>query len=387
MTARPRIRLQAPAIIFKLSASIQPLIHGNQPEWTDPYLPSGVPFPVNLLQPLQDDPALKGATPRLSAHRLLRAAPTVASVRPETLPLKIVSRKAFRAVPALGARMKYHRSNAISSRSIAIALLDIEIPAFAQSGVVIEMVRLQLTDGMAEDMVTGQTLKLPIECRPRDNTAFLYRLELNNNFADTVPHSTNHKALDVTINAVVKLSSVCRPRIEMRWRTSVDFSTAVNPNFGRSGQSLQRNNRPASLQTPTRSSTKPVQPSDSANSSAKNSIEGVRGNLSASPDNGITVTFTAAAEVYVGEPFRWDIFIVNRLNKVRNLVIVVVPRQTAIEVRKAVSRPPSSSSNTGSKSSSIADPVIDENLLYADMKAHRTEEALLVCLTTDIRAG
>ena len=387
MAARPRIRLQAPAIIFKLSASIQSQIHGGRPEWTNPYLPSGVPFSTNLLQPLQDDPALKGAVPRLSAQRLLRAAPTTASIQPATLPLRIVSRKALRFIPALSARIKYHRSSPICNRSTVIALLDIEIPAYSQSVVVLETVKLQLNDGMAEDIVNGQTLNLPIECRPRDTTGFLYRLELNNTSEDTILQSTNHRALDVTINAVVNLSSDCRPRIEMRWRTGADFSTAVNTNFGRFGQSLQRYNHPPSLQTPTGSSTKSVQPSDSTTSSAKNSIEGVTDNSSISPDIGITVTFTAAADVYVGEPFRWDVFIVNRSNKTRNLVLLVIPKQTKPEARKAGSRPTSSSSNTGSKTSSVANAVFDENLLFADMKAHRTEEALLVCLTTDIVAG
>ncbi|MCJ1245034.1 hypothetical protein MMC30_002235 [Trapelia coarctata] len=381
---RPRIRLQAPAIIFKLSASLQPLKQDKQPVRPDPYLPSGVPLPVNLLQSLEDDPTLKtkGIVPRLSDQRLSRTIPASQAPRPETLPIKIISRKAFRAIPALSARMKYHKASGAGSKPTIIASLDIEIPAFAPSVLELRAVKLQLTEGIAQDMV-HDILKLPMQCRPRDSASFLYRLEPHNALTDTASITSNARVLEVSISAVVLVSSLCRPQIEMRWRTSVDFSATVNPSFGKAGQSMQRTNRPASLPTPPGSSFRISQSAGSA----KNSTESSRNNGNTLADIGITIAFSATGEVRVGEPFRWDIFIVNRSPKTRKLVITVIPKRKRMESKNPASRPSSSASNHVNKAKEIADPVTDENILYTAMKMHSTEHAQLVCLSTDMKIG
>lgn len=382
--ARPRIRLQAPAIIFKLSASLQPLKQDKQSVRPDPYLPSGVPLPVNLLQQLEDDPAIKakGNVPRLSDQRLSRTIPTAQASRPETLPIKIISRKAFRAIPALSARMKYHKATGAGRKPTVIASLDIEIPAFAQSVLELRAVKLQLTDGIAQDMVTD-ILKLPMQCRPRDSASFLYCLEPYNAFTETTSMASNTRVLEASISAIVLVSSLCRPQIQVRWRTTVDFSTAVNPNLGKPGQSMQRNNRPASLPAPTGS---PFRISQSPGS-AKSSTESSRNNGSSLADMGITIAFSSAGEIRVGEPFGWEIFIVNRSPKARKLILTVIPKRKRLEAKKPASRPSSSASNHGAKPKEVADPVTDENILYAAMKTHSTEHAQLVCLTTDIKIG
>ncbi|MCJ1400170.1 hypothetical protein MMC11_003374 [Xylographa trunciseda] len=385
--ARPRIRLQSPAIMFKLSASLQPQVTGGPLQKNDPYLPSGVPFPLNLLQPLQDDPALKGAAPRLSAARLSRSIATSRPMPAETLPLRTVSKKAIRAIPAISARMRYHKSSDTVSKLSLIASLDIEIPVFADNDVDLQSVNVQLNEGEAENLVDSRILKLPVQCRPRDNIGFLYQLTPSNAVNDRGSNTLSANALEVAIDGEVLVSAICHPRIQMRWRTNVDFSTALNPNFGKPGQSMQRSHRPTSLPAPAASTFKANIPAESGSDSSKNSIEGSRRTSTTITDVGITVTFTAAKEVYVGEPFTWDIFIVNRSTKSRRLAIVAIPKLKRLEGRKAGSRPSSSSSNPGNKTGPIADAVVDENLLHAVMKTQSTEGAQLVCLTTEIKIG
>jgi len=158
----------------------------------------------------------------------------------------------------------------------------------------------------------------------------------------------------------------------MRWRNNVDFSTALNPSYGKPSQSMQRSNRPASLP-----------------GSAKASTESARGSAGALAEMGITLTFSAVSDVRVGEPFSWDIFLVNRSAKTRKLVITVLPKRTPQAAKKGSSRPPSSTSasNSGTKETEVANPVTDENTLYTSFKTHSTEHAELVCLTTDIKIG
>lgn len=358
---------------------MQPLSNSARTGSTDPYLPSGVPIQSSVFQPLQDDPALRGVTQRPSGSKASSYHASISSIRSETLPLKTVSKKAIHALPAISARMRYHRSNSISNNSAVVASLDVEVPVFSSSQVELQSIKLQFNDGKVEDLVVGRTIIFPIVSQPRDSTAFLYRLQLAHAVRDNITIASGVKVLEVAIDAEVLVSSVCRPNIQMRWRTNVDFSTALNPNFSKPGQSIQRDHRPRSLPT-TMAST--FVTNGSGPSTTKSPHE------RPFPNIGIAVTFTATKEVHVGEPFCWEVLIVNRSKQSRNLAIIVIPKSRGPEARKTTSRPSSSTSNSGSMAGTIADAVVDENLLYAAMKAAQSiDEAHLVCLTTDIKIG
>ncbi|MCJ1284750.1 hypothetical protein MMC26_004086 [Xylographa opegraphella] len=385
--ARPRIRIQSPAIMFKISASLQPQTTGNSPQEYDPYLPSGVPFPINLLQPLQDDPALNGSASRLSAFQLSQKSVISPTTPLETLPLRTISKKAIRTIPAISARIRYHKSSDTLSKSTIIASLDIEIPVFANNDVDLQSVNVHLNEGEAEDLIREHILKLPVKCRPKDNIGFLYRLTFPDVDNDRGSSALSATVLEVSIDGEVQVSTICHPKIHMRWRANVDTSTALNPNFGRPGQSMQRNHRPISLPAPAASIPKANIPTDSGIDVGKDSTEGSGRTSTTIADIGITATFTATEDVYVGEPFTWDIFIVNRSTKSRRLAIFVLPKLKRSEGKKVGSRPSSSSSNQGSRSGSVADAVVDENVLHAVMKTQSTEGVQLVCLTTEIKIG
>ena len=378
------MRLQAPAVSFKLSASVGTPRFSKLSEVDDPYMPSGVPLPVNLLQSLQADPALKGIEPRLSALRLSRAMPPGRPAEFKSYALKAVSRRAFRAIPALGAKVRYNKPIDSSSRPLLIASLDIEVPSFVQYDVQLEAVDMQLPNGEVENLVKGQVVKLPMKCRSRDNIIFLYRLSPGAGFVDG---ASNGRTLAISIDATVLVSDICRPRIAMRWSTGVDFSTALNPSFGAPGQSMQRSNRPASLPGP---SINPLNVNASvvARDVHVSHAEEVSPHRRTSSlgDIGITVTFTEVGKVYVGVPFQWEVFVVNRSTKPQKLAIIVIPKRRKGDGKKQVSRPSSSSSH-GGKKNTVADAVIDENYLYTVQKTGAMEDAQLVCLTTDIRIG
>ena len=380
---RPRLRLQTPAIMFKLSASLQSLQHESQGDVSDPYLPSGVPFAPNLLQPLQDDPALRLVQPHPSSRRPSRALSTTRSQRPESLPLKVASRRALRAVAGISARVRYYRSNIMSRNPTVTASLDIEIPSYLQYSVDLKMVDLNFYDGIVEMIAKEHILKLPVKCHSRDNIVYLYHLTPRPGILDG-PSAASSRHLDVSLDATVLISDTCNPKIEMRWRTNVDFSMALNSNYNRPGQAMQRGSRPSSLPP----QVIPTRPSDSKNAAKLSSdSQSSQQRFTANADVGITITFTAFGDVYVGEPFRWDVFIVNRSNKIRQLAIMAIQKRRKGDSISQPSRASATSSEPFAQYRQIADSVLDENYLYQLNKQGSMETATLVCLTTDTKIG
>ncbi len=101
---------------------------------------------------------------------------------------------------------------------------------------------------------------------------------------------------------------------------------------------------------------------------------------------GITITFTAPLVVRVGEPFRWDAFLVNRSDMPRRLAIVVIPKRKRGDPKGHSSRP-STSSMSGQKDGGVAEHFTDENLLYAVQRNTGREPPQIVSLSTDIKIG
>lgn len=377
--------MQIPAILFKLSASLRPTEDEVLADLGDPFLPSGVPLPANLLQPLQDDPELKGMEPRLSVLRLSRALPSMRARRPETIPLKVTSRRAVRAISAVSARVRYHRSMISARDPVVTASLDIEIPPIVNSITEIKSIDLDFKEGEIEMMAKDYVLKLPLRCQPRDNIVFLYYLTLGPAFTDRMSTASNSKALEISIDATVLVSETCHPRIEMRWRMQVDFSTALNPDFRRPGQSMQRSSRPANLP----SAVVPASTMQNTNNTTKVSSESYRNMQDLAPpkETGITVTFTALGEVYVGEPFRWDVFIVNHSGKSKQFSVVAIPRRTRRYSQTLSFGPSSANSRVEMDHHQTAEAVLDEKTLYTMKKKGSLGTAQLVCLTTEIKIG
>lgn len=352
----------------------------------DLYLPGGVPASLNLLDSLKDEPSLHGIGPRLSASRLSRIASTDQDTTSGDQKLKVLPQLAFRAIPAVTARVRYSKCSAHPNQPTVFASLDIETAPFFDNDIVITAIKMVLPDGSATNLTT-KSLNFPITCRPKDNPIFLFHLVPNEDPHDLTHTNRTSKILHIAVEANVVVSETCRPRIEMRWKTGVDFSIALNPSYGASGQSLQRKQRPASLPVISATGNKSETPpsGNDADSAGKVPAPGRRLTTSIN-DLGITLTFTAPGEARVGEPFFWDVFVVNRSNKPRRLAITVIPKRKRGNFKGHLPRP-SSSSMGGRREAGTADQALDENLLYALQRNVGKESPQIVSLSTDVKIG
>ena len=384
---RPRVRLSSPSILFRPSGSSRRSRPASSTGLENQYLASGIPTSVNLLESIKDEAALKGVVPRLPALRLSRINTTNSNHLLIDQAISVISQQEFRAVSALTARIRYSRANSVTGRPTIIASLDIETGTLIDHDVSIESIHMRLSEGTTEDMGRGIASALPITCRPRDNPTFLFRLASNALLSGiTNPNSnsnTSSRTLDISINATVLATKSCRPRIEMRWRSSVDFSTFLNPTFGVPSQPLQRSKRPENISMAHvfSNETGTAGPGQGPNSESTQSLEqGIAiGHL------GVSMTLTAPKEIFVGEPFCWDIFVVNRSNVPRKLAVAVIPKRKKGDLRAHLSKS-SNSSSAGRHDPKTAEAVVDENLLYA-MQRNVNDAVHIVSLSNDLKIG
>ncbi|KAI9738925.1 MAG: hypothetical protein M1818_005239 [Claussenomyces sp. TS43310] len=386
--ARPmKLRLQGPLVIFSATASLRPPEQVDSSIMEDEYLPSMVPSGINLLESFSNDPAFGEVKPRLSALRVSRVTPPNHAAKDALRPLKNYSHPSIRIAPALSARVRYTRANGLPPSFSTVASLDIDISSYAGHEVGLETVNFDITEGVVEDLNGGQGMALPIRCLPRDDVTLLYRLRPD----DLEISKSNVKPVKILIVARVKISSACTPLITLRWVTSVDFTAPINPSFtpGASSHAIQRDHRPTQLSISSNSETVPTVASLAlTRPDALPSIDvTTRHQRSSSvPDFGVTTTFTAPSDAAIlpGKPFSWEVFIVNRSDRSRKLALVVIPRRRRAE-RINTNRPPSTS--YGHKDPSVADAVLDDNILHAMQKNAVIEPINVVCLSTDVRIG
>ena len=385
-SGRPRIRLHSPTIFFRLSATLRPDKEVNNP--TDSLLQSGIPGSINLLESLKGDPALNGVEPWLSDSKLHGISPKSYDSFVNDGNLRVGTQMAFRGLPAISSRVRYSKSHGRAGRFSVIATLDVETGAFSDEDISITHVNMQLSEGSAQDMGKGTAPPLPLKCRPKDNPTFLFSLTPSGPDLDTYNHSLAKTVL-ITVHATVLVSENCRPTIEMRWKTGIDFSAALNPIHGAPGPSMQRPNRPISLQRTSSTAdgdTMAVSAREGKASYESGSNE-QQHRMSSVVDFGISITFTAPKAVYVGEVFSWDVLILNRSSKPRQLALIVIPRRRKGLLVGTHSARSSSSSMKGRKVGEFADSVIDENVLYAMQRNAGHEAMQVISMSTDVRVG
>lgn len=374
-------------IVFKPSAILKQAVLADAGHSNDQYLPSGIPGSLNIFESLTGDRILHGIEPRLSVFRLSRVGSTTQGAKPTDWTLKSLPPAAFRAIPALSAKVRYSSSSSHTGKVTLIASLEIETAPFFDNDIVITNIAIQLFEGLAQDLNTCGGLILPIRCRPKDNPIFLYRLIPTEKDADGSILSSTSRMLEIAIDATVIVSESCRPQIKMRWKTGVDFSIPLNPSYGAPGQSLQRNKRPASLPVPLSNSSNGTMSALAQEDDAANALSTpMRQRAVSTSDLGITITFTAPSEVRVGQPFSWDVFIVNKSSRPRKIMIVVIPKRRRGDHRGHLSKS-SSSSISAHKGNGNADAVMDENRLYAFQRNVGTDIPQLVALSTDLKIG
>ncbi len=386
---RPRLRLQNPSIVFSVTAKLKPTEQVKSEILREEYLPSQVPSGMNLLESFNNDPALGGVKPWLSALRVSRVAPVTQAARDLMRPLKNVSRNSIRIYPAVNARIRYSRPNSTSTNPSVIAALDVDITPFANCELTLREVQLDVTGGRVEDLNSTPGLTLPIKCLPQDDITFLYRISPHD---IDITYKSQIRSLAISIVANVHLTSACLPKISMHWTTTLDFTPPVNHSYGTPTQSIQRAHRPSQISigsssfetAPTVSSLAPILPDALPHTEVTTSHQ----RSSSIPDFGVTCTFTgppSSQPIVPGVPFSWSVFIVNRSDRPRKLALVVIPKRRRTEAR--ITRPPLTSHGNSHRDSQVADAVLDENIVYAMQRNSAVESTEIVCMSTGIRIG
>jgi hypothetical protein len=373
---RPQGRFHKPAVYFQPTASFKP---ASSPKKTDPddeYLPSRVPTALNLLQAFENDPALAGVHPRLSAMRINKIAPSATSiVREMVRPIRNGQRPLFRVLPALIWRVRYARVHTSLSDLSLIASLDLEVASYATYDVRINKVDLNLHGGDVTPFANihnSETIN-----KPGDQMTYLYKIKPDIATDGTPSLGSKGHFLTMTVSAEVLMSNNCHPKIAIEWKTPVDFTAG-------SEQTASMIKAAHRLSTPSTQAAKSSNPDALPAHDTQTQIaeEAVTNAIN------VTLTISGPPKVTVGETFTWDVFIVNRSDKVRKLAVLVIPKRKR-DFENHASRLSTSSAGglKSDKKELLANAVVDENIVYAKQKSARTETAELICLTTDIRVG
>ncbi|KAF2637082.1 hypothetical protein P280DRAFT_458864 [Massarina eburnea CBS 473.64] len=360
--SRPRGRFHRPAIYFHPTASLKPAERSKNGTGDDEYLPSGVPTALNLLQSFESDAALRGINPRLSALRINKIAPGTPVAKELTRPVRTGQRRLFRALPALIWRIRYSKVQSALSDLSLMASLDLEIAYVTGCSITVEEIQLSLKGGEVKP-ISDQKLASLVH-GPGDQLTCLYKITPDLAFDGTPLFGRDGHVLSLAIKANVLVSDDCRPVVNIAWQTTVDFTTDLNTNLIKAAHRLS--NPSAQL---------------------KESAEGHRQSDDAwNRVIHVTLTITGPPRVHVGDTFHWNVFIVNQLDKPRQLAVLVLLKR-----KREIHNPrPSTSSGIGhrtDKKDLLATAVVDENVVYAKQKEAKAESADLMCLTTDVRIG
>lgn len=317
--SRPRMRLQAPSIVFAATAGLKLLDPRKARDAVDDgYMQSCAPAGLNLLESFADDPMLGGIQPRLSALRVSRVAPVTQTKQPLRLFRGMQSLR-LRVYPVVHTRVRFARPNTSPPSPALIALLEVDFTPFFDCEAALNKIDLSVTDGTVDDLNSQDLMALPLHCVAHDHLTFLYRLAPRQ--LDIISkHPSRELVITVEVAVLVQPDDAdpCTPKLTMSWTTPLDFTLPVNPGFGTPmTKPIERRHKPSQLSISGGVDSMPlVSPSvtrPDALPSLEASITTQRNFETPVPEFGITVTFVGPERpVYAGEEFAWTVFVVNR---------------------------------------------------------------------------
>ncbi|KAI0015551.1 TRAPP trafficking subunit Trs65-domain-containing protein [Xylariomycetidae sp. FL0641] len=399
--SRPRMRLHSPSAVFSAVASLKPADVSLSSGLRDGYLPSGVASGLNLLESFANDPAMNGVKPRLSALRVSRVAPITRQAKDLLRPIQSLSTLAVRIFPAIHSRIRFTHPNTAPPTAAMIAMLEVDFTPFIECEVMLDKVSLSLTNGTSDDLTKQTGMSLPMSCVAYDHVTFLFRLAPGEtDFATRNPM----RDLDIAISATALVRpGICKPRLQLGWSTTCDFTMPVNPGYGSTMQPIQRSHRPSQLSISGENSISLVAPAV-ARPDALPSLEASTRDQSETQvqDLGVTMTFTAPSssqKIYLGDQFAWTVFVVNRapnpLAAPRKLAMIAIPKRRRNDLR--VNRAPSVSRasealyrhsiSKGITDGDVADAVLEDNVVHAMQRSSVVDTAEVACLSADVRIG
>ncbi|KAI0841235.1 TRAPP trafficking subunit Trs65-domain-containing protein [Hypoxylon sp. FL0890] len=399
--SRPRMRLQSPSVVFTATGSLKLIGPSISDGPHDGYLQSGVASGLNLLESFENDPAMNGIKPRLSALRVSRVAPLTQQAKDMLRPIKSLPKLSLRIYPAAHSRMRFTHLNTKPPTATVLAILEVDFTPFFDCEIILDKISISVADGVVEDLTSQSGMPLPVSCVAHDHVTFLYRMSPVE--ADVVSKNPI-RDLRIAISAAALVHpGICEPRLSMAWTATVDFTVPVNPGYGSTMQPIQRMHRPSQLSIGGENTISLTAPSVT-HPDALPSLEAATPRAESTvPEMGITMTFTAASPsqaIYPGDEFVWNVFVVNRSPVPsavpRKLAIIVIPKRRRNESR--VNRPPSVNrlpevshgqfqQPKATKDRSVADAVLDENVVHAMQHSSIIEGAEVVCLSADVRVG
>ena len=376
MVGRPKAKIQKLAVYFAISAILKADNGVDAASSEALYLPSLKPVPLNLLQPLAADPALAGATLRLSTPVSTRAAALAVSPAARgATPLRIGAKHLFRAAPALLWRLRFTSIPEASVHDFVILSIDFEVTSFANSDVSIDSVDLELFSGRVESLGTF----LPRRCRPGDQITLLFKLSAEKGIPMPFASEKLERDLGIQIAATVLISEDCNASISIKWNTKIDL-TSARPQ-SRSGPVYHLSKTMADGMLGPRENSRQIDP-DSL----------IMANSSVEPESttavaaGVSLTITGPKEVVVGKQFEWSLFAINRSDLIQRLGIVTIPKRRKLEnSREAV--PANKGVDDPEDEAVNREAIMSDEDLYLTQRKSLLEPTELICLSPDIRIG
>lgn len=338
---------------------------------------SGDPTSLNLLQAFVGEEVFADKSIHFSASRVSKVTPTQPLVRELLRSVQSGPRRLFRMGTPLMWRVRYTRWHTSLHENSIITTIDIESPQNPGYTVAIKDVNLSLVRGRVEPLYKDQLDK----CKPGDLWTLLFKLQpsKHESFDATQIHEDKDH-LSLIITADILVSEECTASVKIEWHTDFDF------NAGRPNEAKRIPQRP-NAQQPGSSSQHGANPSipKTANPDSLPQSDGAVSRNDAELAD-MSVSISAAREVHVGDMFQWRVFVLNRSQQARKLAVLAIPRRVKSDVRKHAKQS-SVSSIKGKSAGSIAEAIIDDNIVYAKQKNARLEPAEMVNLSTDVRVG
>lgn len=391
----PKSPLSNPRVVLTCSATLRPA-DAQKPQLEDEYIVSRQVPGINLLEPFAGDTDLGHIAPRLSASRVSRVIPVTHAPQQSLRPLGYAAKRGFGIFPAINIRLRYNRVQS-GTKTTVVACLDLEVTTYGEYTVTIYNVAVSVAGGMATPLSPPPSETSPMICCPRDDTTILFALAPSDSTSSSTTNmasTSTVRQLSVTLQATAHLSPHCNPEISTHWTTTVDFAPPPNPRFPTHG-GIQRAHRPPSLGSivhgATVSSSSGIRPPTLHPPPISPGVvftppmnqgewSGPGGSSSqAGCSLGLTFTFTGPPRVYVGEVFSWSVFVVNRSNETRKLLLIVPPKRKRTGSGKDLPPTPGGSA--------VAEAVVDEALVYQAQRNMHLDAAELVALVNNVGIG
>lgn len=293
--SRPRVRLQRPAAYFKAHLTVTAEALRRSRHQSKDYLRSFETLPVNVLEPLQHDPAVGKSGIYLSETRITKSTPLTAGSQNDVKPLRTASKRAYPIVPALFTKIRYS-----ASPDAIIASLHIETSQVISNAVEIKDIGLKVAGAQIEAL---NPIQPPFTTQAGSESVLLYRLTPTQEARTSSPST-----MSVSIEALVTSEHDSHHELEIQWQSQVDLSQTASQPIYKWSRPLSGHQTQPSLQITSRPS--------SADMSRKAS----------SPAGGIAFTFHAARTAVVHQEFKLHVHCVNHSSRARRLALAVVPR-------------------------------------------------------------